>query len=55
MKKVEYESKNGKLALVNEGYNNKVFIIGTHEMLCEFTDIFINAKMWVEKQSKCFE
>lgn len=51
----EYVSKNGKLALVNDGYNNKIFISGTPEMLCEFTDTFINAKMWIEKESKCFE
>ena len=52
MKTLDYTTKNGKLALINRGYNNKIYIVGTNEILCEFTDTYINAKMWVEKVSK---
>ena len=52
MKELKYVSKNGKIELITKGYNNKVFIVDKHEMLCEFTDTHINAMLHVEILSK---
>ena len=54
MKALEYVSKNEKLKLVTSGYNNKIFITDTHEMICEFTDTHINAILHTEILSKAF-
>lgn len=47
-------SKNGKLRLVTRGYNNKIYVIDSGELLCEFTDTDVNAIFHMETLSKSF-